>query len=149
MTTKHLGKQFYMNYGFQREKDLKPIIENIVGEQLNLTEQFDRFDYVGQNEKIKVELKSRRMKHNQYPDIMVSYGKIVEAKKLISRGYKIYFCFNCEDGLFYTQYTGGALRRGQGGNFQNGERSKDLSYFPISKLKRFPYAVERKCLVDI
>ena len=78
------------------------------------------FDFEGEG--VSVELKSRRIRHNQYADIMIGENKIIKASKSPK---SVYFVFNCTDGIFYWEFNtddmangvvdfrdGGTLRRG-------------------------------------
>lgn len=75
------------------------------------------FDF--ENADTLIELKSRRIRHNQYDDMMIGANKIVAASKTHK---DVYFVFNCSDGVFYWKYDkdtddvsfrfGGTMRRG-------------------------------------
>jgi hypothetical protein len=50
-----------------------------------------------------VELKSRRIRHNDYPTTIIGANKAAIAEANPSRTY--WFCWNYEDGLYGIQYT--------------------------------------------
>lgn len=63
---------------------------------------FNVMDMVSKDEKDIIELKSRRIKHNEYFDIMIGLNKIVEAQKYPQYDYYMYFL--CLDGLYGWKY---------------------------------------------
>jgi hypothetical protein len=81
-------------YGFGAERELKEAIEKYLDIQLQTTDKTHIFDYINEDKKILVELKSRRCKKTQYRTTMISCYKIQEAMKKIEQGYTIYLFFN-------------------------------------------------------
>lgn len=65
----------------------------------------DPFDYIDTKNKVIIELKSRRNTKEQYYDTMVGNNKILTGLNLIKKGFKVYFCFQFTDGLFYYELT--------------------------------------------
>jgi len=65
---------------------------------------FYTFDYAGPQttgRTIEIELKTRRIRHDQYPTTMVGQNKIDYCS---SPNVDYYFAFNFSDGLYYIKY---------------------------------------------
>lgn len=106
-----------LQMGFSNEKKLLPKFKKIFGDDLEQNNQFDIFDY--ENEKYQIELKTRRIKHNQFYDLQVGLNKLemaFQTKDKIS-----VIVWDCIDGLYYwipkaKQFSvrlGGTNRRGR------------------------------------
>ena len=59
-------------------------------------------DFFNDDKTIYVELKARRLKHNQYETVMIGQNKIRYYKNL--KGSSCYLCFKYIDGLFIIKY---------------------------------------------
>lgn len=59
-------------------------------------------DFFNEDKTIYVELKARRLKHNQYETVMIGQNKIKYYKNL--KGSSCYLCFKYIDGLFIIKY---------------------------------------------
>lgn len=110
-----------MKYGFSEEDKLLNKFRQKIDPQLNKSKNmYDPFDYRSNNSL--VELKSRRIRHNQYGDIMIGANKMSIATKTEK---DVYFVFNCLDGIYYWKYNkeeyetnveyrmGGTMKRGE------------------------------------
>jgi len=64
-------------------------------------EKFNRWDYIDEEKKIKIELKSRTIKSNKYGSTILGRNKILEGYMDMDKGYTILYLFNYTDGLFY------------------------------------------------
>lgn len=102
------------NYTEKLKEDLKfgEIAENTLHNQLNkyfncsLTQTPPKhlFDYINEEKKVIVELKTRKNTKHQYKDTMVGYNKVLEANKYVKEGWDVYFVFNFTDLLTYYHY---------------------------------------------
>lgn len=63
--------------------------------------KYYEFDYY--NDNMFIELKSRKIRFNQYPTLMFGYNKFLKGEELLSKNedLKIYYMFNLEDGIYY------------------------------------------------
>ena len=101
---------------------------------------WEAIDFKNKENKIGIELKSRRIKKFQYDDIMISYSKYDAARKLMRKGYAVYFFWKFTDKLCFWKVP--ALLKGyrieDGGTDKRGsrERSKCL-YIPMTELLDF------------
>ena len=74
------------------------------GNILNLYKNpYNVMDMISENQKHIIELKTRRIKHDKYEDMMIGLNKIEEAEK--NPQYKYHMYFLCEDGLYGWTYT--------------------------------------------
>tara|TARA_R100000654_G_scaffold24805_3_gene47997 strand:+ start:4437 stop:4904 length:468 start_codon:yes stop_codon:yes gene_type:complete len=63
--------------------------------------EFDKY-----NDKYYLEIKTRRIKHNQYPTLMFGYNKYIKGQKLLQQdpNLKIIYLWNCNDGIYYWEH---------------------------------------------
>lgn len=88
-----------LSYGNKKEDKLLIPLEKHFNMKLTKTSSFYEFDYINEDEKVLIELKSRRNTKTQYHDTMVGYNKVKKGFQKIKEGYKVYFCFG------FTDYT--------------------------------------------
>ena len=85
--------------GLEKEKIIKPLLEEYFHIELKEQGRFSLFDFSSSNAFF--ELKSRNNKKLKYPTTMVGYNKVKEGFKLMKEGKEIYFVFNFTDTLSY------------------------------------------------
>lgn len=93
-------KEIDLEFGFNNEKIVKPMIEKCLGCKLKKTKSFFVCDF--QNDEIDVELKSRRINHDKFSDIKLGYNKIKYFEKSNKNCYVFYYFL---DGLYYIKYN--------------------------------------------
>lgn len=88
---------------FGNESEVKnlAILSTFVGSQLNRTKMYSIFDYTDESNTIFVELKTRRINHDQYPTAIIGKNKVDYCSDPTK---KYYFCFCYNDGLYTIQY---------------------------------------------
>jgi hypothetical protein len=121
-------------FGLAQEDVLLEVIKKKFGNDIIKTKERSIFDYESDN--ILVELKSRRVKKDTYPDTMIGINKINFASKSDK---EVYFAFQFTDNLYYWKYDKDELL-----NFRGGGRSdrgkneyKQYCYIPIKLLSLF------------
>jgi len=93
-------------FGLSSERKLLNTFNDFFNCKLRLTKyRNDLFDFESVDDKIKIELKTRRCCKDDYPSTILGLNKCTEGLKLIEKGYDIYFCFKFQDGLYYYQLT--------------------------------------------
>ena len=127
------------DFGENEEKRKKYAIDEFFNIKTKLTEQYCNYDYIDEDKKVIIELKTRRVNKDKYKDTMIPLNKIKKLLKLKKEGYKIYLCFCFLDGLFYYELKTGInenwVRRG--GRIDRGKNEiNDYYYIPIKNLKR-------------
>jgi hypothetical protein len=89
----------------KREEELKPVLEEVLGTKLHLTEQYDYFDYIG--DKILVELKTRNCTSYAYKETLLPLCKFLHAKRYLEKkDFEVVFFVEFRDGLFQFDWVG-------------------------------------------
>ena len=114
---KMTGQQQDLRLGLKYENKLHPKIKEKFGTELQKTTLYHPYDYT--DGVTFVELKTRRINHNQYDTLMLSYSKVKYA--MDRPNCKFFFVWNCLDGVYYHEFkhnknyktgTGGTIKRG-------------------------------------
>ena len=118
-----------LDFGLNEENKILPFLkEYFKNDNIVKTSQNNFFDY--ECEGLKIELKSRRIKHNKYDSLI--FGKNKWDKGID------YYIFNCLDGIFlYKQDKNQIPQFKKGGRFDRGRPEiQDLAHIPISWLEK-------------
>ena len=91
-----------LNFGLGEEVNIKDVLEKQFNNKLNKLPPFDPFDYIGGD--CVIEIKSRRIYHNQYETIYFGMNKLNKGRLYLSEGIRVYFVFNCKDGIYYWEF---------------------------------------------
>lgn len=90
-------------FGTASENENKPIIQSFLGYDIKMAGGTATLDIVRLSDNISVgELKSRRIKYNQYPTVFIGLNKIKAFNKNDTESYCF---FKFTDGLFYIKYN--------------------------------------------
>ena len=76
-------------------------IQSFLATPLTKTGEYDVMDWTNENRTIYVELKTRRITHNQYPTALIGANKVAFCNEPNTA---YYFCFSYLDGLYYIKY---------------------------------------------
>ena len=93
-----------LDFGNTAELSLQQQFENHFDCKLNQTPPKHLFDFINEEKKIMLELKTRRNTKNQYNTTMVGYNKIQEAQRLKQEGWSIYFVFYFTDNVCFYEF---------------------------------------------
>mgnify|MGYP003133914463 CR=1 FL=1 len=130
-----------LKFGFKSEDESQKYLEQIFGELKNTRtddkDQYNKFDY--RNDKCKIELKTRKCRFGQYPDLYFELGKIKEGIKYKKENpdKKVFFIWRCvytswkEEGYYYWELNEEEYNTGYGGR---NDRGKD-EYKILVKIK--------------
>ena len=127
-----------LTFGLSEEDRLKPILELKFGELKKLS-KYSSYDF--ENDDYLIEQKSRRIPHNKYNSLMINYSKIRKIDSMISTGEldedkNIYFIFNCDDGIFYWEFSLHEFTLGRGGRCDRGcNEYYEMAYIPIKYIR--------------
>jgi len=117
-----------LEFGLNAEIILKNTLENEFG-LLNQLDKYNPFDY--ENDDYLIELKSRRINHNQYPTAMVNLSKILKTNN--SNKNRV-IVFNYLDGL-YKWVVDDNYNTGIGGRNDRGvSEYSEMAYIDINNL---------------
>lgn len=135
-------------FGSYNEIHYLPTFSRFFNTTLQKTEDdFDPLDYCNVPKTIYAELKSRRIKHNDYTTCLIGANKVKKCKENIraNPNTKHYFLYAYTDGLYYIEYDEALFDTFECKLYQRGERSditdnpKDTIFIPTNLLK--PIAV--------
>jgi len=94
-------------FGTAKEIPTLPILENYFNTPLTHRGGYAAFDYdnaaLRSNNVLHIDLKSRRIRHDQYPTAIIGANKVEIAEKNPSRTY--WFIFKYIDGLYGIKYS--------------------------------------------
>lgn len=131
-------KQLDLQFGFKKEQDVQPRLEQHFNVKLVKQSGCAIFDYVNDDKSVYIELKARRNTKNQYPTTMVGYNKIVEAIELLKNNTTVYFAFSFTDRLSYYKFNPDTFKNSwiaKGGRCDRGKYEyKQYVYIPVNLL---------------
>jgi hypothetical protein len=126
-----------LNYGVKKEVELLEKFRSKFSNDLELTDKYFVFDY--ECESCFVELKSRRVTKDKYPDTMIGKNKLDYAEHA---NRAVYFCFDFTDGLYYWKFNPDDFKNDNvnfrvGGRCDRGKYEyKDYAYIKTSILQK-------------
>tara|TARA_R110000823_G_scaffold311068_1_gene436320 strand:+ start:886 stop:1335 length:450 start_codon:yes stop_codon:yes gene_type:complete len=104
-STPVLKKTLDLNFGMIGEDKVEPMIRKYFNTEVINTKltkgKFCAYDYECVERKTRYELKSRRVKFDTYPTIIINTSKIAKGS---TDGNRLILLFLFTDGLFYTEY---------------------------------------------
>lgn len=86
-------------YGIDSEKEILQILNSKFDCNLKQTNKYDPYDFIDDDKKVIVELKTRRNTKNRYDSTIIGFHKI--QKIMIKKDYKKILCFRFTDDLVY------------------------------------------------
>lgn len=93
-----------LRFGLNEEVVYKPHLEKWIGGSLKKLDCMNLFDFEVCDQKILLELKSRRITHNKYPTTLIGENKVNYAVEKLKEGYEVYFIYNFLDGLYFVKF---------------------------------------------
>ena len=90
-----------LTFGKASEMKNHATLESFVGTPLASTPPYHCFDFTDKENTVYVELKTRRIKHNQYPTTLIGKNKVDFCSDPSKR---YYFCYAYLDGLYAVKY---------------------------------------------
>ena len=93
-----------LNFGIGEEETLKPQLEKWIGGSIKKLDEMNLFDFELEEQKILIELKSRRITHNKYTTALIGQNKVNLAVEKQKEGYEIFFVFNYVDGIYFVKF---------------------------------------------
>lgn len=93
-------------FGKSKEEENKEKLETQFGVKLkHIEDKFSLFDFISEDGKVYVELKSRYIKHDEHSTALIGANKVEFIDKLKeTEDVEGYFCFCYTDGLYYIKY---------------------------------------------
>jgi hypothetical protein len=128
-------------FGLKNEDAIKSQIEMIAGTPLIKQGGFSTMDYTNDSKTVYVELKTRRIKHDDYLTALIGVNK-VEFCSDPTKNYYFVFCYS--DGIYYIKYNAEIFATFErSDHYYRGARSdcmnsvQSVFYVPIERLKSF------------
>lgn len=128
-------------FGIGNQTTVQGRIASFLNITLNPLDDYSVMDWANPSRTVYVELKSRRIRHDQYPTAIIGLNKI-EFCTDPSKEY--YFCFSYLDGLYYIKYDADVFANfDRNYSYQRGERpdynnhSQRIVYIPVDMLQPF------------
>lgn len=124
-----------LRFGLNAETDILPILEKQFGELKKKKSKNDPFDFDGDN--LVIELKSRRINHDKYDTLFFGKNKFNKGIFYQQEGVRVYFVFNCLDGIYYWEQNEKECFHKRGGRFDRGRPEVQmLTNVPTKYLKK-------------
>jgi len=94
-----------LNFGLKNEETIHSILEEQFGNLLRSTrnpEMGKYYEFDKYNEDYFIELKTRRIKHNQYPTLFFGKNKLIKGDELLKKcpDLRIFYLWKCNDGIY-------------------------------------------------
>jgi hypothetical protein len=128
-------------FGAAFEHLRKNDIEKIVGTEIDWVGGYSTFDFKNKSQTVFIELKSRRIKHDDYPTAIIGLNK-VRACADPTKSY--WFFFNYTDGLYYIRYNESLFNTFRTmNNYMRGDRvgclntPQDIVHIPVENLTKY------------
>ena len=101
-------KEIDLRFGYKSEEEIHKYLENYFGELLRTSENEDMgkyYEFDKYNDKVYLEIKTRRINHNQYSSLMFGQNKLIKGRELkrANPAVRIFFIFRCLDGVYYWE----------------------------------------------
>jgi len=103
-------QQIDLSFGFKNENDIHKILEEYFGTlfktKLN-PEMGDYYEFDKYNEKYFIEIKSRRIKHNQYNSLFFGENKFKKGNEILKKcpHIRIFYLWKCNDGIYGWEHN--------------------------------------------
>lgn len=128
-------------YGTSRETNLHTQIEELVGDKVEWRGGMEVFDYRNRAKTIYAELKSRRIKHDEFSTALIGLNKV---EFCTNPNVDYYFAYSYLDGIYYIKYDKDLFSTFEvNTSYKRGERSDCINrpsaivYVPVKHLKKF------------
>jgi len=90
-------------YGVKKELEILDILKTKFPKIEHTIEKYSDWDFYDNENKYKIELKSRKINSNKYNSTIIGSNKIYKGKKLLNEGYRIFYIFNYIDKILYFE----------------------------------------------
>ena len=101
-------KENDLNFGYKSESDIHEILEEYFGTLKNTKDIYGKyFEFDKVNDNYFIEIKTRRINHNQYDSLFFGKNKFVKGKELLEENpeLRIFYLWKCCDGIFGWEHN--------------------------------------------
>ena len=106
-----------LKFGDGAERDVLDILKALNPNTTKIKDKYYVMDYSITDDDGKLieelEVKSRRIKHNQYPTLVFGKNKYNHSLKQLANGIKQTYLFNCRDGLYKWELTDPVIQKNE------------------------------------
>jgi hypothetical protein len=129
-------------FGIASQNTVQGRIASFLNTTLDPLDDYSVMDWANPGRTIYVELKTRRIRHDQYPTALIGLNKI----EFCSDPQKeYYFCFAYTDGIYFIKYDAELFATfDRNYSYQRGDRpdcinhASRIVYIPVNLLQPFP-----------
>jgi hypothetical protein len=94
-----------LNFGFKSEDEIHSILEEQFGTLLETKsnpEMGKYYEFDKYNEKYIIEIKTRRIKHNQFISLFFGENKLIKGDEILNKcpHLRIFYLWRCNDGIY-------------------------------------------------
>ena len=101
-------KENDLSFGYKSEADIHEILEEYFGTLKNTQDIYGKyFEFDKVNDNYFIEIKTRRINHNQYDSLFFGKNKFVKGNKLLEENpeVRIFYLWKCYDGIFGWEHN--------------------------------------------
>ena len=101
-------KEIDLSFGYKSESDIHEILEEYFGTLKNTKDIYGKyFEFDKVNDNYLIEIKTRRINHNQYDSLFFGKNKFVKGNKLLEENpeVRIFYLWKCYDGIFGWEHN--------------------------------------------
>lgn len=123
-------KQADLKFGSKSENDIHEILEQVFGKLSNTKdnkEMGEYYEFDKYNENYMIEIKTRRIIHNQYPTLIFGENKLRKGDELRNENpnLRIFYLWKCNDGIYGWEHRSTEYYVSQMGRYDRGRREVD------------------------
>ena len=116
-----------LSFGSISESIIHQDLENIFGTLLNTKDNSNMgkfYEFDKYNDKYYIEIKTRRIRHNQYPTLIFGKNKLLKGDEIISNNpdIRIFYLWRCNDGIYGWEHRSSDFYISQMGRWDRGKR---------------------------
>ncbi len=129
-------------FGFSNQQTMKQILDAYFGGNHIEQPRYAKWDFISDDGKRFIEVKSRRCAHDTYPTALVGRNKVSIAESDTDQSHSYYFAYQYTDGAFIVQYDPTLFSSFVCEPFQRGgragivDRSVDTYHIPHNNLSK-------------
>ncbi len=126
----YIKKQEDLRFGFLSEEQSHEYLETVFGKLLNTKDnkKFGKyFEFDKYNDNYFIEMKTRRIKHNQYESLFFGVNKLDKGDELLKENpsLRIFYLWRCNDGVFYWEHNSSEYEIKKRGRTDRGKNEID------------------------
>ena len=121
-------KQRDLVFGLNAEERVHKQLENVFGELKSTKDEYGNYyEFDKFNDKVFVEIKTRRIRHNQYDTLFFGQNKFLKGQTLLEENpdLKIFYCWNCNDGIYGWEHDSSEFKVARRGRWDRGKQEID------------------------